>query len=94
MKRKLDTDQVIESLIVATLGEDATVRQKYMYRESLRSLVRLAKSEQVMHIKANVRKLTGALEAQNARRHAKAVLLAQRLPGSVEGAQRQFEFKR
>lgn len=92
MKKRLETDQVIESLIAATLGEDATPRQQYMFRESLRNLVRLAKSEQIMDIKANVKRLTGAMDAHQARRRAKAVLLAQRLPGILASAQQQFEF--
>lgn len=91
MKKILETDQVIEALI-ATLGEEASLREKHMYRESLRALVRLAKSDQLMDIKANIRKLTGAMETHQARRRAKAVLLAQRLPGIPTSAQQQFEF--
>lgn len=93
MKKKVDSDTVIESLINATLGEEATLRQKHVYREALHSLVRLAKSEQVVEIKTSVKKLTGAIEAASARRRAKAVLLAQRLPGILNQAQQQFEFK-
>jgi hypothetical protein len=93
MKNKLDTDDVIDNLITATLGEDATLRQQHLFRESLRCLVRLAKAEQVVEIKANVRRLTGALEVHSARRRAKAVLLAQRLPGLLDQGQQQFEFK-
>jgi hypothetical protein len=93
MKKKLDTDDVIESLIVATLGEQPNARQRHMYRESLRSLVRLAKAEQVVEIKASVKRLTGILDSQSARRRAKAILLAQRLPGIFDQAQQQFEFK-
>jgi hypothetical protein len=93
MKTRLDTDDVIESLINATLGAAVCSRERHLFRENLRSLVRLAKAEQVVEIKANVRRLAGALEAHSARRRAKAVLLAQRLPGILEEAQRQFEFK-
>lgn len=93
MKKKLETDLVIENLIAATLGEDATARQKHLYRESLLGLVRLAKSEQVMEIKENVKKLAGAIESHSARRRAKAVLLAQRLPQILDQGQKQFEFK-
>ncbi len=93
MKKKLDTDDVIENLINATLGEVATPRQTHLYRESLRSLVRLAKAEQVVEIKANVCRLTGVLEAHSARRRAKAVLMAQRLSGILDNSQQQFEFK-
>jgi hypothetical protein len=92
MKRPLDSEQVIESLVAATLGDEATLREQYIYRENLRSLVRLAKSEQVVEIKENVRRLTGALEMSSARRRAKAVLLAQRLPGILTSAQQKFEF--
>jgi len=93
MKNTFDTDEVIENLIDATLGADAPLRQRHIYRESLRSLVRLAKAEQVVEIKANVRRLAGALESHTARRRAKAVLIAQRLPGILDHAQQQFEFK-
>lgn len=93
MKKKLETDLVIENLIAATLGEDATTRQKHLYKESLLGLVRLAKSEQVMEIKENVKRLAGAIESHSARRRAKAVLLAQRLPQILDHGQQQFEFK-
>jgi hypothetical protein len=93
MKTRFDTDDVIESLINATLGAAVCMRERHLFRENLRSLVRLAKAEQVVEIKANVRRLAGALEAHSARRRAKAVLLAQRLPGILEQAQQQFEFK-
>jgi hypothetical protein len=93
MKKKLETDAVIENLIVATLGENTSARQYHIYRENLRALVRLAKSEQVVEIKTNVQKLAGAIEAHSARRRAKAILLAQRLPSILEQAQQQFEFK-
>lgn len=88
-----NTDVIIENLLTATLGERCSSREKHVYREALRGLVRLAKSEQVLEIKSNVRKLTGALDASSARRRAKAVLLAQRLPGIIDQAQQQFEFK-
>ena len=93
MKKKLETDEVIENLVAVMLGENASARDKHLYRENLRSLVRLAKSEQVMEIKASVRKVSGALEAHVARRRAKAILLAQRLPRLLDEVQRQFEFK-
>lgn len=93
MKKKLDTDEIIEQLLAATLGDGASAREQHIYRENLRNLVRLAKAEQVMEIKANVKKLAGAIEAHTARRRAKAVLLAQRLPSLLDRAQQQFEFK-
>lgn len=93
MKKKLDTESVIENLIVATFGEQVTARQRHIFRENLRGLVRLAKAEQVAEIKASVKKLTGNQEALSARRRAKAVLMAQRLPSLFDQGQQQFEFK-
>lgn len=93
MKKKLDTDDVIENLITATLSEDVDMRQRHLFRENLRNLVRLAKAEQVAEIKANVRRLTGVHEAHAARRRAKAILLAQRSSGILDQGQQQFEFK-
>jgi hypothetical protein len=93
MKKQLDTDCIIEEMIAANLGPEAGFREKHLFRESLRSLVRLAKAEQVVDIKMSVRRLTGALEQHAARRRAKAVLLAQRLPDLPDNAQRKFEFK-
>lgn len=93
MKKHSATDEVIENLIIATLGETASLRQQHLYRENLRSLVRLAKSEQIAEIKSNVRRVTGLLEAHSARRRAKAVILAQRTPGLRDHLQQQFEFK-
>lgn len=92
MKKQLDTDQVIENLISATAGEDTTARQQHIFRENLRNLVRLAKAEQVVEIKTSVKRLAGALEAHHARRRTKAILLAQRLPDILDGAQKKFEF--
>ncbi|TFW09337.1 hypothetical protein E4K72_06490 [Oxalobacteraceae bacterium OM1] len=92
MTKKQETDRVVEQLIEAVLGTDAGVREKHILRESLRGLVRLAKAEQLMDVRNSVNRLTGALEQSHARRRAKAVLLAQRLPGILEEAQRRFEF--
>jgi hypothetical protein len=93
MKSRLATEEIIDSLVVACLGEDTTARQQHLLRENLRNLVRLAKAEQVMEIKTSVNKLVGAIDAQEARRRAKAILLAQRLPGLLDQAQQKFEFK-
>ena len=93
MRKKLETDLVIENLSAAFVGEEATARERHICAENLRNLVRLAKAEQVQEIKENVRRLAGALEAHSARRRAKAVLLAQRLPGLLAHGQKQFEFK-
>lgn len=93
MKKISHSEQVIEDIVEATLGEHASAREKHVLRQTLHGLVRLAKVEQVADIKANVRRLAGALETQSARRRAKAILMAQRLPGLLDQAQQAFEFK-
>ncbi|HEY4541273.1 MAG TPA: hypothetical protein VIG66_02745 [Noviherbaspirillum sp.] len=93
MTKTMHTDEIIEELVTAMLGSEAGVRERHLLRENLRSLVRVAKAEQVVDIKASVRRLAGALESHTARRRAKAVLMAQRLPDILEQAQQQFEFK-
>jgi hypothetical protein len=93
MKKNLDTNDVIENLVSATLSESASFRQRHVFRENLRNLVRLAQAEKIVEIKENVQRLSGNLNAHSARRHAKAILLAQRLPGFLQGSQQHFEFK-
>jgi hypothetical protein len=57
----LTSQEMVASLVNAYCGQDATLRQKHVFEQTLYALVRLAKSEQIMEIKANVRKLTGPL---------------------------------
>jgi hypothetical protein len=38
-------DEVIEALVCASCGDAASAHEKYVYRESLRNLVRLARAE-------------------------------------------------
>jgi hypothetical protein len=64
MKNILNTENVIEDLVAVSCGDNASEHQKHIYRETLRSLVRLAKSEQMRDIKMSVEKLTGAILAR------------------------------
>jgi hypothetical protein len=41
----LHSDEVIEALVMMNCGESASAQARHLYRESLRSLVRLAKVE-------------------------------------------------
>jgi hypothetical protein len=54
-----NTDATIEQLIDAMCGPDADARQIHLCRESLRSLVRLAKSEYRLEISKNVDRVAG-----------------------------------
>jgi hypothetical protein len=91
-KKMFNTETAIDDLVAATCGENATAREKHVCREALRGLVRLARSEHLCEMKANVEKLTGAAVARAARRHAKAILLAQRLASSSKPEQKPLEF--
>jgi hypothetical protein len=91
MKKISLTETAIEDLVAATCGKNATARQKHVYRETLRGLVRLAKSEQMFEMRTNVDKLAGTISARTARRRAKSILLAQR-PGNAGQRQAPLEF--
>lgn len=45
MRLPLRSDDVIEALVLVNCGESATLQARHLYRETLRSLVRLAKTE-------------------------------------------------
>jgi hypothetical protein len=53
-----DTDQAIVDLIEAAGTLNA--REQYLYRQSLQALVRLAKTEQMNEVRANVGMLIGS----------------------------------
>lgn len=57
MKSNIDT--VIENLVNLHVEKGSGARQRHLLRESLRALVRLAQSQQIMEIKSSVRKLGG-----------------------------------
>lgn len=57
MTNSSSTDALIEDLLEATYGCNATMRQKYAFRETLFGLVRLAKAEQLHEMRTTVEKL-------------------------------------
>lgn len=59
MMNKPTTETLIADLLDSPYGAALDARAKYLFRESLYSLVRLAKAEQMMEIKTSVGKLTG-----------------------------------
>lgn len=61
MKANIDTEKMISDLVNATCGKQADAREKHVFRETLRQLVRLAKAEQLFEMKMNVKKLTAPL---------------------------------
>lgn len=68
---KPNVDMVIEDLVEATLGQDGLARERHVFRESLRALVRFAKAEQLIEIRTSVRKLTGDVTSNAGRRKVK-----------------------
>lgn len=61
MDNKLNCAEIIEGLIAATYGSGATASEKRVFREALRGLVRLAKSEQMLEMKSSVHTLSGGV---------------------------------
>jgi hypothetical protein len=59
MTAQYSTDTVIEEMVAAVYGNTVSERQKHLYRETLRALVRLAKAEQMKDMRRDVLKVTG-----------------------------------
>jgi hypothetical protein len=57
MQTILNTAATIENLVDVTLGADASAREKYLLRESLHNLVRMARIEYKMEMQASVDKV-------------------------------------
>lgn len=57
MQTVLNTAATIEQLVEVTLGADASAREKFMLRESLNNLVRLARVEYKMEMQTSVDKI-------------------------------------
>jgi len=91
MKKKPSTELAIDDMVSANCKPDASAREKHVYREVLRALVRLAKSEQLVEMKVDIERLTGALAARAARRRAKNVLCAHSLDAISAGRQQSLE---
>jgi hypothetical protein len=83
-------DTVIDSLIELHCQSETDLRQRHLFRESLRGLVRLAQAEQMWEIKSNVRTLTDMSQAQ-IKRQASRILKS---TGEAKTAKEQCERKR
>jgi hypothetical protein len=87
MKHKTETDKLIAMMLTATFGQALNSREKHLFRESLHSLVRLAKAEQMLEIRNNVEKLTGVISSFPQKGKKTSVSEA-----SIKISQQQFEF--
>ena len=65
--QSISTQDVVNDLLNVLLGPNTNGRQRYLLEQSLQNLVRVAKAEQRVEIKASVKKLTGTLTANLAR---------------------------
>lgn len=63
------TETIIDDLVNATFS-DRTARERFLFRQSLHNLVRLAKAEQLLDIRASVTTLTGVVHAPSNGREA------------------------
>jgi hypothetical protein len=88
--RARPTEKVIEDLLVATYGYKTSMREQYNFRQALYCLVQLAKAEQVMEIKTNVKKLTGSVMSLESRRKTRSIL--KHVESTSLHGQRQLEF--
>lgn len=87
MKSKFGTDKIITEMLGTSSWKSLDTRERYLLRESLLNLVRVAKAEQMMEMKLNVRRLTSAAMAASNRAASKA-----RNGRGDEQVQAQFEF--
>jgi hypothetical protein len=63
MKTTYNTDQAIENLVTVHCGDYGTARDRHLYRETLRSLARLAVGEHALNLKKDLDKTTGMTKA-------------------------------
>jgi hypothetical protein len=88
MKTKIGTDKVVAEMMNASYAKGMSAREKHLFKETLHSLVRLAKSEQLMEMRMNVKRLTTPVAASGSKRGK----LDRRLEWASRQVQRQFEF--
>ena len=72
MKIQSSTDVLIQELLDATYGQDANLRQKFVFKQALHGLVRLSKAEQIFEMRTTVEKLIGSQSLSSARQRSKS----------------------
>ncbi|MBS1186802.1 MAG: hypothetical protein H6R04_820 [Burkholderiaceae bacterium] len=60
MDERITTEQVIAAMVAASGVDSQDIRARHLFRESLRNLVRLAKAEQLLEMRADVAKVVAA----------------------------------
>jgi len=62
MKTSYNIDQAIATLVENQCGPNASARERYLHRETLLSLVRLAVAEHAMNLQKDLDKTIGILQ--------------------------------
>ena len=57
MRANYSTEDLIEELTAATYGDSVSAREKRAFVDALRGLVRLAKAEQMLELRTDVKKV-------------------------------------
>ena len=73
MNSKYSTNDTIESLVELYFSDQKDHRIPYLFRESLYSLVRQAKAEQVLEMRQNVDRVTTSRTRQTAAEMGKTI---------------------
>jgi hypothetical protein len=85
---KFNTDSIIDEIVQAKCGEDSSAAQRHLFRESLRALVRFARTEQLAEIRQNALKLTGNFPVASRKRW------HEEEGAEAQVRQKQFEFNK
>lgn len=86
-----ETDNVVSGLVDAVCGDGpGHERRRYLLREALFGLVRLAQAEQLAALRQDSERAAGAAATLRQRRMARALL--RRIGTDVKSGQRRFEF--
>lgn len=85
------TDEIVENLIDSMLG-NADSRQRHLFRENLRNLVRVTRAEQVAEIRENVLHLAGVANEKDGLQQASSARMEQRFVRIFDQAQKKTEF--
>ena len=85
------TDQMIEEMIIAILGQLRSAKQTYYLRNSLQLLTRMAKAEYAVEMKQSVALAVGpAMTAQGKR---KSRVVARKLLATLQSKQARLDFE-
>ncbi|MDC8757359.1 hypothetical protein [Janthinobacterium fluminis] len=84
------SEKIIEDLIIAVYGPAPEPRRQYQLAQSLHALVRLAKTEQLRELKADVERAAGAAAGSGSRRETRTIL--RKIGMNCNARQGQFQF--